>query len=1640
MVDVDLCRLRIATRPACCIFSILRGRADLDPIGGGKYMPLPRRDDISVLDRKEGLTLKEQKLPRLNHRIDLYGDAAGEEAIGGSGLPHKQGLYDPAFEHDACGIGFVAHVEGRRNHRVLQMALEALRNHAHRGALADDRKTGDGAGILTQLPYEFFNRELRRMGVEPPPPADMAVGQLFLNRQNGEDRAMAREIVRQVLGELKLEVLTFRSVPVIEAALGRRAEQSRPWMAQVIVKRTEAACEAGEPFERLLYSARKRISRRAREAGVQRLYTSSLSSRTIVYKGLVLAEELAHFYPDLSDPDFQTAIAVFHQRYSTNTFPTWERAQPFRILCHNGEINTLQGNVNWMLARQHDLVSPYWDDPADELKPIIAQESSDSGKLDNVMELLVRGGRDVRHAAMMMVPEAWERLPAGESTPERRSFYQYHAALMEPWDGPAAVTYTDGRVVGTILDRNGLRPARYVVLDNGYVISASETGSVAYDEARVIKKGRVGPGQIFCVDTGRGLVMDDEVITQRFAGRQPYDVWLRENLVKLDEVIAERPDLALLAEPAGDHESNGRNGYVRGRGNNGGRKKNGNGHRKSAVGVSAPLSNRQGAFGYTSEEIIVVLRPMLSDAKEPVGAMGDDTPAAAMSRLPRPLFHYIKQRFAEVTNPPIDPLREEMVMSLRMLLGRRSNLLTEAPEATRLIELASPVLLPKQMAGLQRLAIPDFKVGVVDATWLVPADAGDAGQALQAAVDRLCRDAEDAVRAGVSILIVSDEKAGVHTLPIPSRSATGAVHHHLIRRGIRMHTSLICASGEPREVHHFAALIGYGANAVYPYLIYETIDHMAAEDRKLADYSAAALRTNFSKAIDKGLLKIMSKMGISTVDSYCGAQIFEALGIGPELLDVAFAGTPSVVGGIGFAGVAEDVLAWHNFGYPDRWTDETVKLVTWGIYKSRRGGEVHQWSPQVVHALTETVRAEDDEKSLVAYKAYTALVDNMKLAPRHLLDFRRSRPPVPLEQVEPTERILRRFSTAAMSHGALGAEAHQVLAIAMNRIGGMSNSGEGGEAKDRYFTERASKIKQVASGRFGVTPEYLMSAEELQIKMAQGSKPGEGGQLPGHKVTAEIAVLRHSTEGVALISPPPHHDIYSIEDLAQLIFDLKTVNPNAKVSVKLVSEVGVGTIAAGVVKGFADVVHLSGASGGTGASPLSSVKNAGLPWEIGLAETHQTLLANGLRTRVTLRTDGGLASGRDVVMAAMLGADEFSFGTSAMIAEGCIMARVCHKNTCPVGVATQDPELRAKFDGTPEMVVRFLTNVAEDVRGILAQLGFRSLDEVVGHPEMLEQICFGRDAGFMDLSPLLYVPDTGSARRNVLPRNEVIADETVGDRIVEQVLAGLQANPDAPIRLAHRISNTERTVGARLSGQLALRYGDQGLGEGHIRILFTGTAGQSFGAFGISGLHLELMGDANDYVGKGLGGGEIVIFPHEDARFVPHQNVIIGNTALYGATGGKLFAAGVAGERFAVRNSGAIAVVEGAGAHCCEYMTGGIVVVLGDTGRNFGAGMTGGQAFVFDEDEKFERRYNAELISIRRLQATEHEAVLRDLIERHLEKTGSQHARQILGDWQAQRRFFWHVMPKENVVTIESATEGSGEVASDDAAKPAPLS
>ncbi len=1628
-------------------------------------------------------------------------------------------LYNERYEHDACGIGFVAQKDGRRSNEVLRLAVNALCNHVHRGAVAADGKSGDGAGVLTQIPHELIARHLATMGIIAPPPGDLALGMVFLPRFNLAHRERARKILEETVAEYGIERVAWRDVPVNGGALGSWAQSLRPFIQQIVLARP-AHIAAGADFERKLYAVRKRATQRIWAESITNFYLPSLSSRTVVYKGLFMAPQLPLFYTDLNNPDYRTAIAVFHQRYSTNTFPTWERAQPFRLLCHNGEINTLQGNLAWMDARAGDLGhADIWGEDAAVLAPVIAPHGSDSAKLDNALDLLVQSGRDIRHAMMMLVPKAWEK--PDDITPAQRAFYRYHSCLQEPWDGPAALSFTDGIVVGSMLDRNGLRPARFVVLDDGMVIMSSEAGAVTVDERRVVRKGRLRPGEMLAVDTSTGQIENDAAIVARFAERRPYSRWLEENMVTLNEVrqmadsrwqIADgrwqitdgRWQIAnsgwQMAESESPSATDHQPSAISHQPSAISHRPSAISHQPSAIShqPSAGLPALMAAFGYTREELLVVLRPMWKEGREPVGSMGDDTPVAVLSEIPRPLFHYFKQRFAEVTNPPIDSLREEMVMSLSQRLGRRGLLLAETPEVARLLEISSPILTAEDLAAIQALADADeprfahLRPATIDCTW--PVTEGESG--LRRAVRRVCAQAVAAVCAGNTLLILSDRKVDAGHAPIPSLLAVGAVHRHLIEAGERMHASLIVDSGEPREVHHFAALLGYGANAIHPWLALSAVAVAVAEGgRQTAGLTAEDAQHNFIKAVEKGILKIMAKMGIATLDSYIGAQVFEAIGVGDELIQDAFTGTENFkLGGITYEHLARAVLAWHRNGYPrppaaegnGNGHDLEPKLDSYGFYKPRRGGERHAFSPDVIAALHEVVGLANQRigesanqrigesangesrntqyaarstqhavRNPQSYRRYAELVE--KRPPIELRDLLELAPgdrqPIPLDEVEPVEAILRRFSTAAMSHGALSAEAHEVLTIAMNRLGGASNSGEGGEDEARYGTERNSKIKQVASGRFGVTPAYLVSAEELQIKMAQGSKPGEGGQLPGHKVSAEIARIRHTTPGVALISPPPHHDIYSIEDLAQLIFDLKQVNPEAAVSVKLVAQGGVGTIAAGVAKGHADVIHISGYNGGTGASPLSSIKNAGAPWEVGLAETQQTLLVNGLRSRVRLRVDGGFKTGRDVVIAALLGADEFSFGTAALVAAGCKIARQCHNNTCPVGIATQRADLRAKFPGKPEMVMAYMIHVAEEVREILAQLGARTLDEIIGHTELLQQRIFGADAGHMDLAPLLWVPDTGAARRNVEPRNLLRSVSPLGDRLTTDVLAALESleiegrgdlwaeyakRPaglgEVPfVHLSYNISTADRTVGGKLSGVLARRYGNRGLPPYAVVIELHGTAGQSFGAFLLHGLSLRLSGQANDYVGKGLGGGEIVIRPPEEARYIWHHNVILGNTALYGATGGELYAAGRAGERFAVRNSGARAVVEGVGDHGCEYMTGGVVVVLGQTGRNFGAGMTGGVAYVYDNHDLFPARVNRQLVSLRRIERPEDAAELRALLERHFERTASPRARAILDDWENQVHLFWRVAPVEQVAAVEAANEG---VTEDEAATP----
>ncbi len=1477
-------------------------------------------------------------------------------------------LYDPQFEHDACGIGFVARIDAKPTHAVVQMALKALGSLTHRGAVGADGASGDGAGILTTLPYALLARELAANGCSTPVER-VGVGMVFGPRSPLEFET-ARQIIDDALSWQELHVLGWRNVPLDMTILGPAAYAACPTIAQVLVERPEAM--DADDFERCLYRARRRIEKTSAQRGLN-IYLPSLSGRTIVYKGLMLPELLAQFYLDLADPDYRVAAAVYHQRYSTNTFPTWERAQPFRIVSHNGEINTLAGNVNWMRAREPLLATPALGS-MDDLRPIIDTNGSDSAQLDNVLELLVRAGRDSRHALLMMVPEAWENITDLPST--WRDFYAWHANLMEPWDGPAALTFCDGKIVGSLLDRNGLRPARYLITDDGLVVMGSETGAACIPEERIIRKGRLGPGQMLAIDLERHTLWDNTAIKDWVAARQPYGSWLRQTQVLMADLLT--PDLP--------------------------------------VAVVEHLTEQQTTFGYTAEALAMVLKPMLRSGAEPIGSMGDDTPAAVFSQIGRPVFSYLKQRFAEVTNPPIDPLREKMVMSLAIRLGARHNILAESPAHNHQVWLDSPVLRDNELMALRCCTDRSFTTATIDATF---PRTDDPAWLIDALTD-LCTAADRALDKGATLLIISDRGSNRQRMPIPSVLALGAVHHHLIQTGRRSTCSLIIETGEAHEVHHLAVLIGYGAEAVNPYLALASIRELAQE-RSRTPITPAEAERNYCHALEKGLLKIMSKMGIATIDSYCGAQVFEALGLHPSVIERCLQGTPNYPGNTDFKRLGHEVYTRHQLA----WRSESLALSHPGLYKYKKDGEQHAYQPAVVHALQQAVRiASDPEQSWAAgydaYREYSRLLGaSGPIDPRDELTFV-SAQPIPLAEVEPVAAIVKRFSTAAISHGSLSREAHETLAQAMNRLGGMSNSGEGGEDPQRFNTDRVSAIKQIASGRFGVTPAYLMHARELQIKMAQGSKPGEGGQIPGAKVSGEIAAIRHTVPGVTLISPPPHHDIYSIEDLAQLINDLHVINPSADVSVKLVAESGVGTIAAGVVKGGADVVLISGHSGGTGASPLSSIKNAGLPWEIGLAETQQTLMLNDLRGRVRLRVDGGLRTGRDVVIAALLGADEFSFGTAALIAEGCVMARACHNNTCPVGIATQRPELRAKFPGTVEHVMAFMQFIAQEVREWLAQLGARSLDEVIGRVDLLQP---QSSSSALDLELLLANADpTGQHDRRWSGERQQHPLDRLNQQLVDTALESLKSG--AAVALSNPITNQDRTAGTTLAGQLAL------LPEhGGVELEFHGSAGQSFGAWASKGMQLILVGDANDYVGKGLAGGEIVIRPSDAAQFDPHEATILGNTALYGATAGLLCAAGQAGERFAVRNSGATAVVEGVGDHACEYMTGGTVVVLGKTGRNFGAGMTGGSAFVYDPIGSFPRNLNKELVHAERVTSPLLADHVRALVEKHWERTGSPRAAEILANWKYTQQSFWHIAPESSVAEQVQPVEAAAKAA-----------
>ncbi|HEV7771970.1 MAG TPA: glutamate synthase large subunit [Conexibacter sp.] len=1470
--------------------------------------------------------------------------------------PQAAGLYHPENEHDACGVAFVAKLTEGADHGVVDRALYALENLEHRGAAGADPTTGDGAGILLQLPDAFLRAV---MDVELPPAGRYGVGVCFLPH----DTARQDELVALIEGVIAREgqrVIGWRDVPVDDEHVGVVAGRSAPRIRHVLIGASDELTDQ-DGFERKLYVIRRLIEK----AAGPDLAMPSLSSRTIVYKGMLTAPQMSGYYPDLKDERFTTRLALVHSRFSTNTFPSWELAHPYRMIAHNGEINTLRGNVNWMRARESQLASELFGDDLQKLMPVVRQGGSDSATFDNVLELLVLGGRPVTHAVMMMVPEAYR--DRTDLSPAVRGFYDYHSCVMEPWDGPAVVAFTDGRQVGATLDRNGLRPGRWVQTADGYVVLASETGVVKAAPSEIVRKGRLQPGKIFLVDLEQGRIVEDEEVKAQVAGQRPYREWYDERVVNLDE-LPERAPRAPRVEP---------------------------------------LRSKQLAFGYSQEDLRLVIAPMAANGEEPTASMGNDAALAVLSDRQPPLFAYFKQLFAQVTNPPIDPIREKVVMSLATSVGAEVNLLTESPAHAHQLFMRQPILRNHELEKLRQVSHDVFHAATIDLTW--PIELGAEG--MEWRLEAICAEAAAWIERGANIVILSDRNLGPERVAIPSLLAVAAVHHHLVRQGTRLRAGLVIETGEPREIHHMATLIGYGAAAINPYLMFESLDELADRGLLPVDLDRETAEQRIVKAIGKGLLKTFSKMGISTIQSYCGAQIFEAVGLAPELIDQHFTGTASRIGGIGVDVLAKEALERHFRAYPR--TGREV-LPVGGVLQWRRDGELHIWNPDTVALLQQSVRTQNGE-GLQTYKEFAKSVNDAsarKASLRGLMKLKTLDEPIPLEEVESAEAIVKRFSTGAMSLGAISRESHEALAIAMNRLGAKSNTGEGGEDPARFDDERRSSIKQIASGRFGVTPHYLVNADRLQIKMAQGAKPGEGGQLPGHKVDDYIAWLRNSTPGVGLISPPPHHDIYSIEDLKQLIYDLRCSNPRAEVSVKLVSEVGVGTVAAGVAKANADHVVISGHDGGTGASPQSSIQAAGIPWEIGVAETQQTLLLNDLRSRITVEADGQMKTGRDVIIAALLGADEIGFSTAPLIAMGCIMMRVCHLNTCPVGIATQNPELRKRFEGTPEHVVKYLFFVAEEARELMAKLGVRTFDEMIGRTDLLEMdgaIDHWKARG-VDLTSVFTMPDVGDAPRHRTRAPEPVLDDALDWELIREAEPALERGER--VQLSTTVRNVNRTVGGLLSSEIARRYGPEGLPEDSIEVALTGSAGQSFGAWLMPGVTFTLAGETNDYTGKGLAGGVVTVRPPEDAGFAPEENVIVGNTVLYGATAGRAFFRGLAGERFAVRNSGANAVVEGVGDHGCEYMTGGRVVVLGSTGRNFGAGMSGGIAYVYDEHHGFAGCCNTELVELEPL--SEHdEAELKDLIAEHAERTGSSVAERMLDDWDASVGRFVKVMPRD---------------------------
>ena len=1522
----------------------------------------------------------------------------------------RQGLYDPQNEHDACGVGFVVNIKGRKSHDIITQGLKILENLDHRGAVGADPLVGDGAGILIQMPDALLNDWARANSKSLPAAGRYAVAMCFLPR----DAAARDHIIQhfeQVVAKEGQTIVGWRDVPTDLSGLGSFVIDSMPVIRQAIVGSSMSIRDQAA-FERKILAIRKQILNNLRALaekrnipGVTELYMPSFSTRTVVYKGLLLATQVGSFYQDLLNPLTTSALALVHQRFSTNTFPSWKLAHPYRFLAHNGEINTVRGNVNWMYARRRSMESDLIGPDLNKMWPIIPHGQSDTACIDNALEILVAGGYSLSHAMMMLIPEAWAHDPLMD--PERKAFYEYYAALMEPWDGPAAIAFTDGRQIGATLDRNGLRPARYVITDDDYVILASESGVLAVPEEKIVRKWRLQPGRMLLIDLEEGRIIDDAEIKQKLAREHPYAEWLKQTQYKLEE-LPESEEQRALPRP-NDLDA---------------------------------LLHHQQAFGYTQEDIQFFLQPMAAQGDDPLGSMGTDTPLAVLSDKPKLLFNYFKQNFAQVTNPPIDPIREELVMSLVSIIGPRPNLLGHHAGNYLRLEVAQPILTNtdlEKIRDIDNVAGGAFRTRTIDITW----PAADGADGMEKAISRICQEATEAVLADYTILILSDREVGEDRIPIPSLLATASVHNHLIRQGLRMSTGIVVETGEAREVHHFCVLAGYGAEAINPYLAFETLEQIRVRSKMTA--SAAEVKKNYLKAVGKGIMKVMSKMGISTYQSYCGAQIFDAVGLSSAFVERCFTRTATTIEGVGFTEIAQEAVARHRSAYGDNPIYRGM-LDVGGDYAFRLRGEAHAWTPDSVAKLQHAVRGDLPEE----FHAFTRTINDQSerlLTIRGLMDLKFAPTPVPLAEVEPAAEIVKRFATGAMSFGSISREAHTTLAVAMNRIGGKSNTGEGGEESDRYVRlpngdSQRSAIKQVASGRFGVTTEYLVNADDIQIKMAQGAKPGEGGQLPGHKVDRNIARVRYSTPGVGLISPPPHHDIYSIEDLAQLIHDLKNANSRARISVKLVAEVGVGTVAAGVSKARADHVTISGFEGGTGASPLTSLTHAGSPWEIGLAETQQTLVLNELRSRIAVQVDGGLRTGRDVVIGALLGADEFGFSTAPLIAAGCIMMRKCHLNTCPVGIATQDPVLRKRFTGTPEHVINFFFFIAEEVRELMARLGFRTFNEMIGQVGKLDprRAVEHWKAHGIDLSRILYQP----ALKPGVGTHHSEAQNHHLDKALDQVLireAASALEHQMPVRLEHPIRNVNRTVGAMLSGEVARRYGHAGLPEDTISVHLDGNAGQSFGAFLARGVSLYLTGDANDYVGKSLSGGRVVVRQPPNARRDPARNIIVGNTVLYGAIAGEAYFQGVAGERFAVRNSGAVAVAEGCGDHGCEYMTGGVVVVLGETGRNFAAGMSGGVAYVYDEGARFSRLCNlagVELEAIgvaelgladepgrpRQRAASVDESGMGDplrfdaerlriVVERHLLFTGSAKARALLEDWEGSLSRFVKVMPRD---------------------------